>query len=65
MIQSDVADNALHALLESNIREVVLLGRRGPAQAAFTNPELKELINLQGADLKIDLDEAKLDRFAG
>tara|TARA_Y100001934_G_scaffold180244_1_gene213215 strand:- start:77 stop:1483 length:1407 start_codon:yes stop_codon:yes gene_type:complete len=64
LIQSDVTDNALHALLESNIREVVLLGRRGPAQAAFTNPELKELINLQGADLKIDLDEAKLDRLS-
>ena len=61
LIQSDIADYALEALVKSNIREVIMLGRRGPAQAAFTNPELKELSELQGADLYISSDEAKLD----
>src|SRR4029079_984623 len=37
---TDTADHALAALASSAVREVVLLGRRGPAQAAFTNPEL-------------------------
>ncbi len=36
--QTDVAAYALEALGESRVREVYLLGRRGPAQAAFTNP---------------------------
>ena len=43
--RTDVADHALHALEHSGVREVVVLGRRGPAQAAFTNPELLELAN--------------------
>src|SRR5439155_21840976 len=38
---TDIADDALEALARSRIREVYLLGRRGPAQAAFTNPEIK------------------------
>ncbi len=40
---TDIADYALEELAESRIREVFILGRRGPAQAAFTNPEIKEL----------------------
>ena len=40
---TDVADHALDALAGSSIEEVVVLGRRGPAQAAFTTPELIEL----------------------
>ena len=40
---TDIADHALEALRNSRIKEVYLLGRRGPAQAAFTNPEVKEL----------------------
>ncbi|NTV66039.1 MAG: FAD-dependent oxidoreductase, partial [Oscillochloris sp.] len=42
LAKTDIADHALEALRKSKVREVVLLGRRGPAQAAFTNPELKE-----------------------
>ena len=42
LLQTDIADYALEALLRSNVKEVVVLGRRGPAQAAFTNPEAKE-----------------------
>jgi ferredoxin/flavodoxin---NADP+ reductase len=58
--RTDVADHALQALEHSGIREVVVLGRRGPAQAAFTNPELLELGELAGADVVVD--PAELDR---
>ena len=61
LLQSDIADYALDTLLKSNVKEVVLLGRRGPAQAAFTNPEAKELGNLQGADIHVADEEAELD----
>lgn len=58
---TDIADHALAALRRSRIREVYLLGRRGPAQAAFTNPEIAELGELAGADIVVHPDEAKLD----
>jgi ferredoxin/flavodoxin---NADP+ reductase len=57
---TDIADHALHALEHSGVREVVVLGRRGPAQAAFTNPELLELGELAGADVIVD--PAELER---
>ncbi len=57
---TDVADHALHALERSGVREVVVVGRRGPAQAAFTNPELLELGELAGADVVVD--PAELER---
>src|SRR5579862_3433675 len=40
---TDIADHALEELARSAIREVVVVARRGPEQAAFTNPELLEL----------------------
>src|SRR5215212_7082993 len=43
LARTDIADHALEALRESRIEEVVVLGRRGPAQAAFTSAELREL----------------------
>ena len=58
--RTDVADHALRTLEHSGIREVVVLGRRGPAQAAFTNPELLELGELDGADVVVD--PAELER---
>jgi ferredoxin--NADP+ reductase len=58
---TDIADHALEALAESNIEEVVVLGRRGPAQAAYTTPELKELGELSDADVIVDEAEATLD----
>ena len=51
---TDIADHALEVLTESGVREVVVLARRGPAQAAFTNPELRELGELLDADVVID-----------
>jgi ferredoxin--NADP+ reductase len=57
---TDTADHALHALRHSSVREVVVVGRRGPAQAAFTNPELRELGELADADVLVDA--AELER---
>jgi ferredoxin--NADP+ reductase len=64
LLASDIAEHALDALRESRVREVVILGRRGPAQAAFTNPELRELGELEGADLVIDPQELELDELS-
>jgi ferredoxin--NADP+ reductase len=58
---TDTADHAIAALAKSEIREIVVLGRRGPAQAAFTNPELLELGELELADVIVDPVEATLD----
>ena len=58
---TDIADYALEALRRSRVREVVMVGRRGPVQAAFTNPELKELGELAGADVGVRADEIALD----
>jgi ferredoxin--NADP+ reductase len=59
--RTDVADHALSALRESHIEEVVVVGRRGPAQAAFTSAELRELGHLDGVDIRVDQAEAELD----
>src|SRR3954451_23571788 len=61
LAQTDVADHALDVLAESNVREIVVLGRRGPAQAAFTNPELLELGEMTDADVFVDPGDAALD----
>jgi len=61
MQKTDIADYALEELAKSGIREIQVLGRRGPAQAAFTNPELRELENLEDADLLTLPDEAQPD----
>ena len=61
---TDTADHAIEALAESGIEEVVILGRRGPAQAAFTNPEVRELGELTEADIVIDPAEVELDRVS-
>jgi len=57
---TDTANHALEVLAESRVSEVVIVGRRGPAQAAFTNPELLELGELAGADVIVD--EAEFER---
>jgi ferredoxin/flavodoxin---NADP+ reductase len=58
---TDIADYALEALRSSRVREVYLLGRRGPAQAAFTNPEVKELGELADSDVTAVPEEVELD----
>ncbi|HLM08428.1 MAG TPA: FAD-dependent oxidoreductase [Thermoleophilaceae bacterium] len=61
LAQTDVADHALDVLADSNVREIVVLGRRGPAQAAFTNPELLELGEMTDADVFVDPADVELD----
>ena len=51
---TDTTDPAIAAINESALREIVLLARRGPAQAAFTTPELKEMGELADADVIVD-----------
>jgi ferredoxin--NADP+ reductase len=58
---TDVADHALEVLAESNVSEIVVLGRRGPAQAAFTNPELLELGEMTDADVFVEPGDVELD----
>jgi ferredoxin--NADP+ reductase len=51
---TDTADHALKAFGMAGVTEVILIGRRGPAEAAFTNPELRELGELERADVIVD-----------
>jgi ferredoxin--NADP+ reductase len=61
LARTDIAEHALEALRRSRVREVYLLGRRGAAQAAFTNPEIKELGELEAADVVVRPEEVELD----
>ena len=61
---TDAADHAITALAGSRVKEVVLLGRRGPAQAAFTPPELRELGELQRAGVVVDAADLELDELS-
>ncbi|HSL65326.1 MAG TPA: FAD-dependent oxidoreductase [Gaiellaceae bacterium] len=58
---TDATDRAIEQIVAAGIRELVLLARRGPAQAAFTPPELKELGELAGADVVVDPADLELD----
>ena len=58
---TDTTDAAIEAIGSSTIREIVVIGRRGPAQASWTTPELKELGELAGADVVVDAAELELD----
>ena len=51
---TDTADHAIGPLAAAHVSEVVLLGRRGPEHAAFTNPELRELGEMTGVDVQVD-----------
>ena len=59
--ETDTADHAIEALADAGVEEIVVLGRRGPAQAAFTNPEVRELGEMADADIVIDPAEIELD----
>jgi len=58
---TDTTEQAIEAIASAPIAEIVVLGRRGPAQAAFTPPELAELGALAGADVVVDPEELVLD----
>ncbi|MCY3917521.1 MAG: NADP oxidoreductase [Chloroflexi bacterium] len=61
---TDIADYALEALRRSEVEEIYVLGRRGPAQAAFTNPEIKELGEMADADIIVECEDASLDELS-
>ncbi|MFD6060820.1 FAD-dependent oxidoreductase [Rhodococcus wratislaviensis] len=65
--KTDIATHALEALSESKIKEVFVVGRRGPAQAAYTNPELLALGFLPGVNVAVESDEIAREAtsFAG
>ncbi|GJO24816.1 NADPH-ferredoxin reductase FprA [Mycobacterium marinum] len=56
---TDIADHALESLRARTVEEVVIIGRRGPLQSAFTTLELRELGELDGVDVVVD--PAQLD----
>jgi ferredoxin--NADP+ reductase len=62
--RTDVADHALEVLRGTRIEEIVVLGRRGPAQAAFTNPELLELGEMLDADVFVDPGDVEIDEHS-
>jgi ferredoxin--NADP+ reductase len=62
---TDATDAAIVAIPRSGIREIVMLGRRGPVQAAWTSTELQEMGELAGADILLDPAELELDPASG
>ena len=64
LLETDIADYALDELTTSTIETIYIFGRRGPAQAAFTNPEIKELGAMAGTDLIIDPADLELDFYS-
>lgn len=61
---TDIATYALEALSHSRIKDVYLIGRRGPLQAAFSNPEIKEVGEMAGAEPIVLPGEAELDALS-
>ena len=57
---TDTTDQAIESISWSGLREIVVLGRRGPVQAAWTSTELQEMGELAGADV-VDPAELELD----
>jgi ferredoxin--NADP+ reductase len=58
---TDTTDQAIEAISGSGLREIVVFGRRGPVQAAWTSTELQEMGELAGADVRVDPAELELD----
>lgn len=61
LASSDIADYALEALAASKIKEIYVIGRRGPVQAKFTPPEIKEIAELADCDAIVDPADLALD----
>jgi ferredoxin--NADP+ reductase len=58
---TDIAQHALDALAASRVRDIYVVGRRGPAQAKFTAKELRELGELEDAEVVLDPSELELN----
>jgi ferredoxin--NADP+ reductase len=55
--KTDIADHAIEALSKSNVKEVVIVGRRSHFQAAYNNPELEEFEHFEDVDFIVEGDE--------
>jgi ferredoxin--NADP+ reductase len=64
LAETDTADHAIQAFANCGVKEILVLGRRGPAQAAFTNPEVRELGEMVDADIDLDPAEMELDQVS-
>ncbi|MDM8519167.1 FAD-dependent oxidoreductase [Anaerolineales bacterium HSG6] len=64
LVETDIAEHALEALKNSKVKNVYVIGRRGPAQAAFTNTEVRELGELVATDALVVPEEAELDALS-
>ena len=64
LAKTDIADYALEALSNSGVKEVYIIGRRGPVQAKFTTPEVKEIGDLEEADVFTLPEEMELDELS-
>lgn len=60
-METDIADYAMEALVNSSVEDIHIFGRRGPAQAKFTNKEIKELGEMLECDIIVPEDEIALD----
>ncbi|MGI9658295.1 MAG: FAD-dependent oxidoreductase, partial [Gaiellaceae bacterium] len=61
LASTDTTDEAIAAILGAGITEILMLGRRGPVQGAFTPPEVQELGEMADADILVDASELALD----
>jgi ferredoxin--NADP+ reductase len=61
---TDTAEHAIDPIADCAVKEILVLGRRGPAQASFTNPEVRELGEMAEADIVIDPSEVELDELS-
>mgnify|MGYP003666635409 CR=1 FL=1 len=64
LAKTDIAEHSLATLRKSTVEEVVLLGRRGPAQAAFSPKEIAEIAELPNVDVVITKEDATLDELS-
>lgn len=64
LLPTDIAEHALPSLRQSQVREVILLGRRGPAQAAFSPKEIEEISELPDVDVVVTPEDAAVDAMS-
>jgi ferredoxin/flavodoxin---NADP+ reductase len=62
--ESDIADYALDKLEQTSVEKISLIGRRGPAQAAFTDKELRELTELSNCNVTINEHDLELNEMS-
>lgn len=62
--KTDIAEHSLETLRQSTVEEVILLGRRGPAQAAFSPKEIAEIAEIPHVDVVISKEDATLDELS-